>query len=197
MAEWWNGLTGLQQIFYGVGTLFSLILILQTVLMLFGIDHNVPHGADIAHGDGSGADAAGIHVLSIRTIVAFFVGFGWGGAAASGLGAVPSILVAAVTGTAFMLGVFWLMKCLFSLRYSGTLDYGTAVGQVGSVYMAIPAEQAGNGQVEVMIQGRLQVLPACTKAKEKIPSRTKVRVVGTADPQTLLVEAATEKEGEK
>lgn len=189
MAAWWNELTVLQQIFYGVGALFSLVLILQTVLMLVGVDHGVPHGVE--HAGDAGTDASGIHVLSVRTIVAFFVGFGWGGAAASSLGPVPSILVAAATGSVFMFGVFWLMKCLFSLRYSGTLDYETAVGQVGCVYMAIPAEQAGNGQVEVMIQGRLQVLPACTRAKEKIPTRAKVRVVGTADPQTLLVEPAS------
>lgn len=196
MGDWWNHLPGLQQFFYGTGILFSSLLVVQTLMMLFGMHHEMPH--DASGGGDSGADATGIHVLSVRTIIAFFVGFGWGGAAASsgGAGPVGSILLATLSGTLFMLGVFWLMKCLFALRYSGTLNYDMAVGQIGSVYMAIPPEETGNGQIEVLIQGRLQVLPACTKAKAAIPSRTKVRVVGTADPQTLLVETTAENGGE-
>ena len=193
MSEWWNSLVGLQQFFYGIGIMFSAVLVIQTVMLMFGMDHGLSHGVDIPHGDGGGgADCAGIHVLSVRTIIAFFVGFGWGGAAAvaHGAGTAVALLLATASGALFMYGVFWLMRALFAMRYSGTLNYDTITGQVGSVYVAIPPAQTGNGQIEIMIQGRVQMLSACTKVDEKIPTHAKVRVVGTFDAQTLLVEPA-------
>ena len=44
MAAWWNSLTGLQQIFACIGIPATLVLVVQTILLLFGI------------GDGSDAD---------------------------------------------------------------------------------------------------------------------------------------------
>ena len=195
MSDWWNRLAGLQQFFYGTGILFSAILVLQTVMMLFGVHHDLPHDAG---GGGTATDTEGIHVLSIRTVVAFFVGFGWGGAAALSSGVSPalSVILATLCGAGFMFSVFGLMKMMYSMRYSGTLNYDTITGQVGSVYMAIPPAQTGNGQVEIMIQGRLQMLSACTKSAEKIPTHAKVKVIGTFDAQTVLVETITAKEGE-
>ena len=187
MAEWWNSLAGLQQFFYGTGIVFTAILVIQTMMMLVGVHHDVPQGVDSG---GTATDVDGIHILSVRTIIAFFVGFGWGGAMAldHGMGSVPAIILATASGIFFMFIMFWLMKLMFSMRYSGTLNYDTITGQVGSVYMAIPPAQTGNGQVEIMIQGRVQMLSACTKAADKIPTHAKVRVVGTFDAQTLLVE---------
>ena len=36
LTEWWNGLTGLQQTFYGIGTLFSMALL--TVMVTLALD---------------------------------------------------------------------------------------------------------------------------------------------------------------
>jgi len=93
-----------------------------------------------------------------------------------------------------MLAVFFLMRALYSLRYSGTLDYRNAVGQAGSVYLPIPGAMAGPGQIEVLVQGRLCVVHAFTRAAERIPNRARVRVIGVLDPQTLLVEPLDAKE---
>ena len=87
-----------------------------------------------------------------------------------------------------MLGVFFLMRFLYGLRASGTLDYRNAIGQVGVVYLPIPGGMAGPGQVEVTVQGRLRVVQAFTREAGRIPNRARIRVVDVMDQNTLVVE---------
>ena len=92
MNDWWNALNGLDQLFYAIAFLFTAILVLQTALMCFGFDHgsamDAANNIDVPHAE-TGSDIMGIHVLSVRTAIAFFVGFGWGGATLSTFGASP------------------------------------------------------------------------------------------------------------
>ena len=74
MTEWWNSLLIERQIFYAIG-LFSLaVLLLQILLTLVGVGH---HDADFS---GHGEHDTGMGLLTVRTVTAFFVGFGWTGA---------------------------------------------------------------------------------------------------------------------
>lgn len=99
-----------------------------------------------------------------------------------------------------MLSVALLMKTLYSLKESGTIDYNTAVGKVGTVYLPIPPNQTGPGQIRIMVQGRMRVVPAYGDSKNTIASQQKVRVVRLLDPRTFLVEPSqpsdNSKEGE-
>jgi microcompartment protein CcmL/EutN len=54
--------------------------------------------------------------------------------------------------------------------------------------MAVPAATSGSGQVEVMVQGRLAIVQACTRGAAALAPRTKVKVVDLLDRSTLLVE---------
>jgi NADH:ubiquinone oxidoreductase subunit D len=54
------------------------------------------------------------------------------------------------------------MRALFSLRSSGTLDYKNAVGKIATVYVTVPPNHNGGGQVEVLIQVRLQTISCMT-----------------------------------
>jgi len=101
---------------------------------------------------------------------------------------VPTILVSTAVGGTFMGGVFALMRTLYSMRYSGTLDYRNAVGNVGSVYLRIPAAMGGPGQIEVLVQGRLRVVQAFTRAERQLANNERVRVTELMDDTTLLVE---------
>ncbi len=175
-------------IFYSIGILATVVLLLQMCLMLVGADHDMHVGdADMS---GAGEHSSGLHLLSIRTIVSFFVGFGWMGVVAlkRQMSLPATIAMAVLVGGVFMFLVFYLMKSLHSLRSSGSLDYRNAIGQTGSVYLTIPANHAGPGQIEVMIQGRLSVVHAYTKSGQPLANSSKVRVVGLIDQQTLLVE---------
>ncbi|OGH60672.1 MAG: hypothetical protein A3G34_11140 [Candidatus Lindowbacteria bacterium RIFCSPLOWO2_12_FULL_62_27] len=176
------------QIFYAIGILSTLILVAQLILMLFGLDHDATVG-DVDM-EGPTDHPGGLHILSVRTVVAFFVGFGWTGVIAieNKLPLYGTVILAALVGSVFLFFVFSVMRSLHRLRDSGTLNYRNAVGKVGSVYLPIPANRAGPGQIEILVQGRLTVVQAFTNAGQRIENQAKVRVVDLVDPQTLLVE---------
>jgi hypothetical protein len=133
---------------------------------------------------------SGLGILSVRSVTAFFAGFGWGGVVAIREGAsVPmATTVAVLSGGVLMAMVVGLMRGLYAMRASGNIDYKNAIGAVGNVYLPIPAAMEGPGQVEVLVQGRLAVVQAFTRAERRLPNRERVRVVDTLDSQTLLVE---------
>ena len=202
MLDWWNALALDLQIFYGIGILATLLLIIQLVITLLGADGDAPldgiggvgdlagvelsggvDAVDVEHGDGLG-------LVSTRTVVAFLAGFGWTGAIARGGGlSLPlSVLLGLVVGFVLMLAVFWMMRGLYSLRESGSLDYRNAVGEHGTVYVTIPPAGKGTGQIQVVVQGRLATVAAATAAAEAIPSGAQVKVVKLLASNTLQVE---------
>jgi hypothetical protein len=187
MIDYWLNLSSTMQTFVGIGAISSLVLSLQLLLSLIGGDMDGLDG-DLDMMDGGEGGASG--VLSVRTIGAFFSGFGWTGASMTdyGYGLGITTVVSAAVGTALLALVFYLMAYLHSLRQVGTLDYSNAVGQVGSVYLAIASNRKGIGQVEVMVQGRLSIVRAVTDHDKKIGNRVAVRVTELVDKQTILVE---------
>lgn len=199
MFAWYQELAMDLQIFYAFGILATLLLVIQLIMTVLGAgDDPVLAGMDAAgvgHGllDGSGdmGHGSGLGLLSTRTIVAFLAGFGWTGAMArgGGMALVPSVLVALAVGFVLMLLVFWLMRWLFSLRGSGSLDYRNAVGGSGTVYVTIPAAGGGTGQIQLVVQGRLATVGASTQESESIPSGRPVKVTALLGGNILQVES--------
>ena len=187
MIEYWQGLSPTLQTFVGIGAVSSLVLSIQMVLSMIGGEMDgLDADLDLAEGGEGGASG----ILSVRTIGAFFTGFGWTGASMTdyGYGLGITTVVSAVVGSALLAMVFYLMAYLHSLRQEGTLDYSNAIGQVGSVYLPIPPHRKGLGQIEVTIQGRLSIVKAVTDHDKKIGNRVAVRVTELVDQQTILVE---------
>src|SRR6478672_11433361 len=145
MTEWWNSLLIEKQIFYAIGLLSIAILLLQILLVAIGVGH---HGdADFS---GHGDHDTGIGLLTVRTVTAFFVGFGWTGVIMlnRGYSMVAAILARTGIGMVFLLVTWFLIRNLLRLQSSGgNVDYNNAVGTVGTVYTTIPAAQAGGGQI--------------------------------------------------
>lgn len=191
MMEWFQALPTDLQIYWGLALVGSLVLGIQTVLMMFGMSDDL-HVGDVDTSP-AGAHPAGLSLLSVRSVAAFFSGFGWTGIALAkaGLPAAAVVVGAFAVGGGLMVIIVWLMRTLTRLDSSGTLDYRNAVGQVGTVYLGIPANLGGNGQVEVMVQGRLMVVQACTRHLDAIPNRAKVKIADLLDPTTLIVEPVT------
>ena len=187
MIDYWLNLSSTMQTFVGIGAISSLVLSLQLLLSLIGGDMDGLDG-DLDMMDGGEGGASGI--LSVRTIGAFFSGFGWTGASMTdyGYGLGITTVVSTAVGTALLALVFYLMAYLHSLRQVGTLDYSNTIGQVGSVYLPIPSNRKGLGQIEVMVQGRLSIVRAVTDHDKKIGNRVAVRVTELVDTQTILVE---------
>ena len=187
MIEYWTHLTPTMKTFVGLGAISSVVLTLQMVLAMFGGDMD-GLDADMEVSDVGEGGASGI--LSIRTIGAFFTGFGWSGAAMlqAGHGTGAATFVGLIVGSIFMALIFYLMAYLHSLRQEGTINYANAVGKIGSVYLPVPPHRKGIGQIEVLVQGRLKIVQAISDSDKKIGNRVAVRVTELVDEQTILVE---------
>lgn len=198
MGGWWLSLVVAEKFYYTVAILSTLVFVVQLVLNLIGIgvgdadvDASAAHDAmdassvhDVGHGHGTG-----LGVISVKTVMAFLVGFGWTGAICLGGGvrlgfAIPlSIIVGAV----LMLLVFWMLKVFYDLAEAGNVDTKNAVGKTATVYVSIPPAGQGRGQVQVTVQGRLREMNAVAQDEEALKPGTHVRVVKLLDAETVLV----------
>ena len=165
--------------FYAIALLASLLLVIQLLMTAFGFD-----GAE-------GLDDVefGAKVISFRSLTGFFGGFGW--TAVVLIGNDWSLTAATVAGIGvglvFMFVFAYLMRILYGLKESGNIDLQGAIGQTATVYVSIPPEESGTGQVRVMVQGRLKVFRACTKSSTRIPAERTVLVEEKVGPATLMV----------
>lgn len=183
METWWSSLNLPLQIFYATGIIAGVFLIIEGVMTLFGFHHHDALEASVDHTDGLG-------VLSVRSITGFFFGFGWSGVIAlkAGLGLFAAIGIAVAVGGVFLVTIYLLMRAMFSLRSDGTLNYQNAIGQIATVYVTIPPDFKGGGQVEVLIQGRLQTINSLTRHPRPLAPQMRVKVIGLVDRGTLEVE---------
>lgn len=77
MIDWWTTLTPELKVFYGIGMISLMVVIVQMLMTLIGFDaEGLDGGFDV--GDAS----SGIGLFSSQTLGAFFLGFGWMGVAA-------------------------------------------------------------------------------------------------------------------
>lgn len=213
MLEWWNAMTVLQQVFACIAVPATIILLIQSVMLLFGfgfdaadagdMDLDTDTGVDLDGGvhadfhDGDTDDgedqSSGLSLFTIRGLVAFFAVGGWAGFALSRyMDGVWASVLAFAAGAAALVGVALLFKYSFRLQDKGNLDIHNALGKVGKVYIPIPACERGQGKITVMLQERLVELDATTKAQRQLPTGASVRVSGVVDGQTVQVEPAAE-----
>lgn len=163
----------------------SAFLGLQLLLLMFGADMDFDSDMDVDASDGGG-------FLSIRSLTAFFGGFGWAGLAArqAGWSGGASIAIGIVVGAGMFLIVGFLFVQARKLTSSGNLDYASSVGSTGTVYVTIPGNRSGSGKVELTISGRVTVISALTDREEPIPAKRRVEVLDLIDATTVLVEPA-------
>lgn len=182
---WWESLSFAKQIFYGIGLLSLFSLIIQVILIFFGVG-----GSDVSDGGADAGHGSGLGILSIKSVTGFFFGFGWAGAIAmnSGMGVMGALIIALLTGTVLMFIIFVLMKGLSSLHSDGTVKLQNAIGQVGTVYLTIPPKGQGNGQIQVNVQGQLLTINALNHDPQEIKNTQKVRVISSVDESTVIVE---------
>ena len=192
IIEWWSGLSLELKIFYGIGLVALMIVIIQLLMTLIGFDTDgIEAGFDVDIGDGY-PSSTGIGLFSSQTLAAFFLAFGWMGAALleSGFSIFVSTLIASVFGFATMVAMFFLIRKMLKLQSKGNLDYTSAIGEEATVYVTIPgSNEDGGGQVQVMVQGRLIVASARKVDKGALKPGQRVRIVDTNSPSSFLVEA--------
>ncbi len=215
IVDWWNSLSTAAQIFACVAIPSTLVLLIQTILMLIGIGgegdgigdgiEDISDGmpddipdADVGDGVfGEDMEAEtpdtfgieGLRIFTLRGIVAFFVVFGWVGVVMDGSGAALwlTLLVSAVSGFAMMLVLAFVMRAVMNLRNDGNTDNRNAVGTSGKVYLTIPPSRTGEGKVSIMLQGSYVERNAVTDDDEAIPTGSEIVVVGVSGQTDLVV----------
>ncbi len=161
----------------------TLVLVIQTVLLLFGIGDDMDGDFDVPGDDG-------FVLFSLRGIMAMAAVGGWSGLMLyeTGIPLAVSCILAMIFGFMALVAIAWLMKVSMKLQSSGNLDLGYAIGKVGTVYIPIPAEMKGTGKVNITLQERLVEVNAVTACDRKLATGESVRVVGTDETGVLVVE---------
>jgi len=189
--------------FLGIALVSSLILAVQLVLSLIGaagVEMDVDVVDDVPDiGDSAFAEDTGLGLISTRSVIAFFVGFGWAGLLSirSEFSLLASTIIAFGVGCVFLFTIFYLMRWVHSLAESGNINYANAVGQTGTVYLPIPGAGKGNGVIQVKVQGRLRELSASTDAPDAFAVGARVRVVNMIDDATALVRDYKQKDAQQ
>lgn len=190
MNGWWNSLTDIQRIFACIGIPSTLVLVIQTVLLFFGIGDGDDFDID---GDGiSDFDTGdgGLSLFSIRSVVGMLCIAGWSGIVFIDLGLSNgiSVFLSLVCGVATLFGIAYLMKAVLKLQSSGNIELGSAVGKTGQVYIPIPAKGTGRGKINLVVQDRYIEVDAVTNSEETLKTGETVRVVSTDDMGLVMVE---------
>lgn len=190
ITQWWDELTTVHQIFWGIALVFTILFIIQFIMSLIGLDYD----SDIEiGGDTLEADLEFDHsfqIFSLRSVIAFFSFFGWIGIFVLGKSEQVwiAVILATLGGFIAMVTVAYLMYLMTKLEEEGNIHIQNAVDESGEVYLTIPESNSGRGKIHVNIQGSLKEVDAVTNGKE-IPTGSKIKVVEIINKNTVLVES--------
>lgn len=216
-SAWWNGLKLVEQILYCIAVPASLILIIQTVIMLIGLgsggegfnpsdtsgldapDLDADAGfdgagdidADLSNHDISNpSDLADFRLLSVQSVIAFLTIFSWSGitAVSNGMAEWAALLLAAVLGFGAMFLVAKIIQWSSKLAQNGTFNIKNLLGESGTVYIPIPEKGKGTGKINISCGERFMEYDAVTEEQELLKTGTPVRVVDIIAGSTLVVE---------
>jgi len=189
MIAWWNELETVQQVFALIAIPSTLVLLIQTVMLLigFGESDTDVDGDEVFE---AGAEGDGFILFSVRGIVAMLCIGSWSGIVLgdTALHGAVVIILSIIIGFAALIGMAMLIKLILKLQSSGNIQMSNAIGKVGQVYLTIPANGAGSGKITIVIQEKFTEAQAITRDEQDIKTGEVVRVVGTDDLGLFVVE---------
>lgn len=194
IATWWDSLDLLMKVLWGITLSASLIFVIQSIMTFVGLgggDGGFDGDFSTDFNDLSTLDAdPGMNLYTFRNLVNFLLGFGWTAILLRDrIASLAWLMVLSVlVGIALVAVVMYLFKWLNGMQQSGNIDvFRSAVGCQGRVYLTIPAERQGEGQVQITISGSVREYNAVTDGDE-IKTGTPIKVVEALNSNTLVVE---------
>jgi membrane protein implicated in regulation of membrane protease activity len=156
----------------------GIVLVAQVALGAFGLFE--AHAVDAPLEEG-------LELLSIRSVAAGLAFLGVGGLAGLWLGlpALLALLLGLGSGAAALVATARISRAILQFESDRTPLIEEAIGERGTVYLAIPGKNAGVGKVHVNLRGRLVELTASSQ-DEPIPTGAAITVVDTVG-ETLVV----------
>ncbi|NLW74222.1 MAG: hypothetical protein GX057_04920 [Clostridiales bacterium] len=189
MINWWNSLTTTQQIFALIAISSTVVIIIQTILLLIGLGDGGDADVD---GDGvvDDVDGDGLALFSIRGIMTMLAVMGWSGMALleTSLPEGVSIFIAILLGLVMLVLMAYIMKLISKLQSSGNIDVGNTIGKVAQVYIPIAPNGQKAGKVTLTVQEKYTEFDAITTSNQTLKTGAYVRVVAVDDSGTLVVE---------
>lgn len=182
-----NALDMAQKVFWCVAIAASIVFIIQTIMTFIGLDSDT----DLDAGGLDGIDADGVSgFFSLKNLVNFLLGYGWGGIAFNGIiGSTVGLQLAAVgVGLVFVLVWVVIIRQVMKLGVDKTFRIEDTIGMVADVYLRIPAAKSAAGKVLVSVNGSVHELEAFT-AGDEIPTGAKAKVTAAISSDSVMVEA--------
>ncbi|MBR4061828.1 MAG: hypothetical protein IKK01_02060 [Clostridia bacterium] len=195
MINWWNELLLIQQIFALIALPSTLLIIIQTILMLIGIGGDSGADADVDIDDGIEVPDDGLAIFSVRGVTSMLCITGWVAVALleTSLPQGVSIAIAIACGIATLIGMAYLMRAVYRLQSSGNIDIENCVGKIGEVYIPIPSTGNGSGKINLTVQEKFSEFTAITTSGEQLKTGAFVRVVAVSESGVLVVEPIDKK----
>lgn len=215
LSTWWGSLDLFTQILYCVSIPSTLILLIQTVLIIMGFGDG---GPDVNLSDTSGidlpdcdcgmcdvtdvsdvggdianpADIGAMHLFTFQGIITFLCVFSWASILTyMGCGLIPvALIVGFVLGAAAMFGVAKIIQLMGRLAQNGNIVARKFLGETGTVYIPIPANAKGTGKINIALGERYVEFEAVTEGAEELTSGEAVRVTDIRSENILVVEKA-------
>ena len=180
IESWWLALSTVEQVFWGISIVSSALFAFQLLITLIGLDSDLDLDLDDMDG--------GVSIISLRTIVAFLLFFGWTGVMclSNGLSPAKTLMVSFLIGFLAMIAVAYIFALVLKLQESGTVDLTGAVAAQGEVYVTIPKEKKGKGLIHISIEGKMMEFEAISK-KGEIETGSKVEVLKVMKNNLMLV----------
>lgn len=188
MIEWYSTLTVLEQVYFWLGIVATVFLIIQIVMLCF-----TSYGGDVdLDGDGDiDVDMdSGVSIFTVKSLTAFFAVGSWAGLLTCALIADNlqwvSVIVALVAGAAAFALVVLLMRFIYKMQSSGTFQPDKLVGKRATVYVSVPEKRSGRGKITMNAQGKFVELDAITDG-ERLSVDDAVKIVATEN-ECMVVE---------
>lgn len=188
MKEFFDGMSTLEQTYWGIALLGSAVFLIIFVLTFIGGgDSDMDADASDFESDDGGV---GFQFFTFKNVVAFFTIFGWTGITCidNGLSTGLTLIISVIAGLLMMVLTSSLFFWVNKLSASGTLKIKNAIGVIGEVYLPIGAKRTKMGKVQIKVQGSLRELEAITDNEEELKTGTMVKVTEIVSAELLLVE---------
>jgi membrane-bound ClpP family serine protease len=121
--------------------------------------------------------------LSLQSILAFFMGFGWAGSTCAKkeyeMSSVVVILISVAAGTALLFLSVWLMSLVKKLNFTPKVDLNSAIGRIGTAYTRMRPN--GTGKVRIELNGKVSIFNAKNSTTCEINAFERVKIIAVKD----------------
>ncbi|MBK9592840.1 MAG: NfeD family protein [Crocinitomicaceae bacterium] len=185
--EFFESMEPLLRTFWYIALPASLFFIIQSIMTFVGMDAHDGVDADF-NSDFSG-ESAPFQLFSLRNLVNFMMGLGWGGICFYGVIENKIVLtgVALLVGIIFVALFFLAIKQIQKLAEDNTFKIAETMNKTASVYLTIPASKSGKGKIQISVRGSMHELDAMTEG-DKIETGASVKVVRVEGSTLVFVE---------